>query len=37
MKALFNGMSSPAKTVSLFDTRKIAVLNLKLEKEKDKK
>ena len=37
VKALFNGMSSPAKTVSLFDTRKIAVLNLKLEKEKDKK
>lgn len=37
VKALHNGMSSPSKTVSLFDTRKIATLNLKLEKEKDKK
>lgn len=37
VKAQFNGMSSSSKTVSLFDTRKIAVLNLKLEKEKDKK
>jgi hypothetical protein len=37
VKALYNGMSSPAKTVSLFDTRKIATLNLKLEKEPEKK
>jgi hypothetical protein len=37
VKAVSKGMSSAAKTVSLFDTRKIAVLNLKLEKEKDKK
>jgi hypothetical protein len=37
VKAVSTGMSSAAKTVSLFDTRKIAVLNLKLEKEKDKK
>jgi hypothetical protein len=36
VKAMFNGMSSASKTVSLFDTRKIAVLNLKLEKEKEK-
>ncbi len=36
VKALHNGMSSASKTVSLFDTRKIAVLNLKLEKEKEK-
>jgi hypothetical protein len=37
VKALYNGMSSAAKTVSIFDTRKIATLNLKLEKEPEKK
>ncbi len=37
VKAVYNGMSSASKTVSLFDTRKIATLNLKLEKEPDKK
>jgi hypothetical protein len=37
VKALYNGMSSAPKTVSLFDTRKIATLNLKLEKEPEKK
>jgi hypothetical protein len=36
VKALHNGMSSASKTVSIFDTRKTAILNLKLEKEKDK-
>jgi hypothetical protein len=36
VKAMYNGMSSPSKTVSLFDTRKTAVLNLKLEKDKEK-
>jgi hypothetical protein len=36
VKAVSVGMSSASKTVSLFDTRKIAVLNLKLEKEKEK-
>lgn len=38
VKALYNGLGSVPKTVSLFDTRKVAVLNLKVEKEeKDKK
>jgi hypothetical protein len=37
VKAVFNGLSSAAKTVSLFDTRKMATLNLKLEKEQEKK
>ncbi len=37
VKAMSGGMSSASKTVSLFDTRKIAVLNLKLEKDKEKK
>jgi hypothetical protein len=37
VKALYNGMSSAAKTVSLFDTRKMATLNLKLEKDQEKK
>jgi hypothetical protein len=37
VKAVYNGMTSAAKTVSLFDTRKIATLNLKLEKEAEKK
>jgi hypothetical protein len=37
VKAIFNNMSSAAKTVSLFDTRKMATLNLKLEKEPEKK
>ena len=38
LKALHNDLSSAPKTVSLFDTRKLAVLNLKLDKaEKDKK
>src|SRR5689334_10533025 len=32
VKADFNGMSSPSRTVSLFDNRKIAVINLKVEK-----
>jgi hypothetical protein len=32
VKAQFNGMSSATKTVSIFDTRKVAVYNLKLEK-----
>ncbi len=34
LKAESNGVSSPTKTLSSFDSRKQAVLNLKLEKKK---
>lgn len=33
VKAEYNGMNSGAKTVSMFDSRKEAVVNLKLEKK----
>jgi hypothetical protein len=33
VKADYSGMSSDSKTLSVFDTRRIAVLNLKLEKK----
>ena len=33
VKADYNGVSSPSKTVSIFDNRKVAVINLKLEKK----
>ena len=33
VKADFSGLSSPTRTVSVFDNRKIAVINLKLEKK----
>lgn len=34
VSAQYNGMMSGTKTVSVFDTRKVGVYNLKLEKEK---
>ena len=36
LKADFNGMTSGWKTLSVFDTRKVPVLNLKLEKAEKK-
>jgi len=37
LKADFNGMTSGWKTLSVFDTRKVPVINLKLEKSEKKK
>ena len=34
LKALREGMSSPVRTLSIFDTRKKAIINLKLEPKK---
>jgi len=36
LKADFNGMTSGWKTLSVFDTRKVPVVNLKLEKSEKK-
>jgi len=36
LKADFNGMTSGWKTLSVFDTRKVPVINLKLEKPEKK-
>jgi hypothetical protein len=36
LKADFNGMTSGWKTLSVFDTRKVPVVNLKLEKAEKK-
>lgn len=33
VKADYSGMSSPTRTVSVFDNRKVAIVNLKLEKK----
>jgi len=33
LKADYNNMSSGSKTLSVFDTRKLAIVNLKLEKK----
>ncbi len=33
VKAEFNGMSSPVRTISVFDNRKLVQINLKLEKK----
>jgi hypothetical protein len=33
LKADFNGMSSGWRTLSVFDTRKVAIINLKLDKK----
>ena len=33
LKADFNGMTSGWKTLSVFDTRKVAIINLKLDKK----
>lgn len=36
LKADFNGMTSGWKTLSVFDTRKVPIINLKLEKAEKK-
>lgn len=36
LKADYNGMTSGWKTLSIFDTRKVPVINLKLEKSEKK-
>ena len=33
VKAEYSGMSSPTRTVSVFDNRKVSIVNLKLEKK----